>query len=69
MKVESQMKISGNYLSARLVGSTIRMAVNSAPNQLEWVYPSNPASEERATRLTENSYKKQHLRTGFHPFN
>ena len=51
MKVESQMKISGNYLSARLVGSSIRMAVNSAPNQLEWVYPSNPASEERATRF------------------
>ena len=47
------MTISGSYLSARLVGSTIRMAVNSAPNQLEWVYPSNPGSEERATRFNK----------------
>ena len=53
LQIASEMTITGNYLSARLVGSTIRMAVNSAPNQLEWVYPSNPNSEERATRFNK----------------
>ena len=53
LQIASEMTISGSYLSARLVGSTIRMAVNSAPNQLEWVYPSNPGSEERATRFNK----------------
>ena len=53
LQIASEMTINGNYLSARLVGSTIRMAVNSAPNQLEWVYPSNPGSEERATRFNK----------------
>ena len=53
LRITSQMTIAGNYLSARLVGSTIRMAINSAPNQLEWVYPSNPGSEERATRFNK----------------
>ena len=53
LEITSEMTITGNYLSARLVGSTIRMAVNSAPNQLEWVYPSNPGSEERATRFNK----------------
>ena len=48
------MTITGNYLSARLVGSTIRMAVNSAQNQLEWVYPSNPGSEEELQDSIKN---------------
>tara|TARA_B100000902_G_scaffold217997_1_gene207184 strand:- start:4141 stop:6438 length:2298 start_codon:yes stop_codon:yes gene_type:complete len=51
LEIASQMSISGSYLSARLVGDTVRMAVNSAPSQLEWVYPSNPGSEDRATRF------------------
>ena len=51
LEIAGQMSISGSYLSARLVGDTVRMAVNSAPNQLEWVYPSNPRSEDRATRF------------------
>ena len=51
LEVVGKMQIDGNYLSARLVGNTVRMAVNSAPNQLEWVYPANPGSEDRATRF------------------
>ncbi len=51
LQVVSEMKIEGHYLSARLVGNTVRMAINSAPNQLEWVYPSSPGSEDRATRF------------------
>ena len=51
LQIVSEMKIEGQYLSARLVGNTVRMAINSAPNQLEWVYPSSPGSEDRATRF------------------
>ena len=51
LQIVGEMEIEGNYLSARLVGDTVRMAINSAPNQLEWVYPSNPGSEDRATRF------------------
>ncbi len=51
LQIVGEIKIEGQYLSARLVGDTVRMAVNSAPNQLEWVYPSNPGSEDRATKF------------------
>ncbi len=51
LQIIGEMKIEGHYLSARLVGNTVRMAINSAPNQLEWVYPSSPGSEDRATRF------------------
>ena len=63
------MTITGNYLSARLVGSTIRMAVNSAPNQLEWVYPSNPGSEERATRFNKELIQETTIEDWFRLFN
>ncbi len=53
LQVIGEMKIEGQYLSARLVGDTVRMAINSAPNQLEWVYPSSPGSEDRATRFNK----------------
>ena len=51
LEIVGEMQIEGNYLSARLVGDKVRMAINSAPNQLEWVYPSSPGSEDRATRF------------------
>ena len=53
LQIIGEMKIEGQYLSARLVGDTVRMAINSAPNQLEWVYPSSPGSEDRATRFNK----------------
>ena len=53
LQVIGEMRIEGQYLSARLVGDTVRMAINSAPNQLEWVYPSSPGSEDRATRFNK----------------
>ncbi|MDG2300754.1 MAG: beta-propeller domain-containing protein [Acidimicrobiales bacterium] len=53
LQIIGEMKIEGQYLSARLVGGTVRMAINSAPNQLEWVYPSSPGSEDRATRFNK----------------
>ena len=51
LEITSSMRIEGQYLSARAVGSTVRMALTTGPQQLEWVYPSNPAGEDRATRF------------------
>jgi len=44
----STMNIEGRYLSARLVGGTARVAVQSNPNQLPFVFPRNSAGEDAA---------------------
>jgi hypothetical protein len=51
LELVATMRIQGQYLSARRVGNTVRMALTSPPTQLEWVYPSNPAGEDRAERF------------------
>ncbi len=51
LEVTSTLRIQGEYLSARRVGDTVRLALNSAPTQLQWVYPSSPAGEDRAERF------------------
>ncbi len=51
LEIVATLKIQGQYLSARRVGDTVRLALTSPPNQLPWVYPSTPASEERAERF------------------
>ncbi|MEG3585736.1 MAG: beta-propeller domain-containing protein [Actinomycetota bacterium] len=61
LEISGQMSISGSYLSARLVGDSVRMAVNSAPSNLEWVYPSNPGSEDRATRFNRELIEETSL--------
>ncbi|HJM28519.1 MAG: beta-propeller domain-containing protein [Acidimicrobiales bacterium] len=61
LEIAGQMSISGSYLSARLVGDTVRMAVNSAPSNLEWVYPSGPGSEDRATRFNRELIEETSL--------
>ena len=53
LNVSATLKIRGQYLSARSVGTTVRLAVSSQPNQLPWVYPSSPAGEDRATRFNQ----------------
>ncbi|MGI9624674.1 MAG: beta-propeller domain-containing protein, partial [Acidimicrobiales bacterium] len=51
LEIVSTLEIQGQYLSARRVGETVRMALTSPPTQLEWVYPSSPAGEDRAERF------------------
>ena len=51
LEITGTMRIEGSYLSARRVGNTVRMALTSPPTQLEWVYPSSPAGEDRAERF------------------
>lgn len=49
LTMSGSMRIEGQYLSARAIGSSVRLAVSSGPNQLPWVYPQSQAGEERAT--------------------
>jgi len=51
LEIVGTLSIQGQYLSARRVGDTVRMALTSPPSQLEWVYPSTPAGEDRAERF------------------
>ncbi len=49
LSVSGSMRIEGQYLSARAIGNSVRLAVSSGPNQLPWVYPQSEAGEQRAT--------------------
>lgn len=45
MKVVRTLRLDGSYLSSRAIGSTVRVAVSSYPQELPFVYPSNQAAE------------------------
>jgi hypothetical protein len=47
------LTVEGDYLTGRLVGSTARVVIRSAPDRLEFVTPQNPAGEERARKANE----------------
>ena len=49
LTVSASMRIEGQYLSARAIGNSVRLAVSSGPHQLPWVYPQSEAGEDRAT--------------------
>ncbi len=48
MDVVSELRVEGNYLSARSVGDVVWMSMSSYPLQLQFVYPSSPAAEAAA---------------------
>ncbi len=48
MDVVSELRVEGNYLSARAVGDVVWMSMSSYPAQFQFVYPSGPAAEEAA---------------------
>ena len=48
MRVTRTLRIEGGFLSARAIGSTVRMVISSYPADLPFVYPSSPAAEELA---------------------
>lgn len=48
MEVVSELRVEGNYLSARSVGDVVWMSMSSYPAQFQFVYPSGPAAEEAA---------------------
>ena len=51
LEITSTLRIQGEYLSARRVGNTVRLALTTPPSQLQWVYPSSQAGEDRAERF------------------
>ena len=48
LEITATLRVQGEYLSARRVDGTIRLALTSPPSELPWVYPSGPSGEERA---------------------
>ena len=50
MEVVSELRVEGQYLSARSVGDVVWMSLSSYPAQFHFVYPSGPAAEEAAER-------------------
>lgn len=55
----STMRMEGQYISARRIGSTVRLVVSSPPPELSFIFPSGPGSEEIAAdtnrRIIEDS--------------
>ncbi|MCY3577376.1 MAG: beta-propeller domain-containing protein [bacterium] len=48
MEVVSELRVEGQYLSARSVGDVVWMSMSSYPAQFQFVYPSSPVAEEAA---------------------
>ena len=48
MDVVSELRVAGNYLSARAVGDVVWMSMSSYPAQSQFVSPSGPAAEAAA---------------------
>ena len=42
------LHLDGRYLTARAIGSTVRVAVSSPPSGLPFVYPGSPGAEDAA---------------------
>ena len=53
MEVVSELRVEGQYLSARAVGDVVWMSMSSYPAQFQFVYPSGPAAEEAAERANK----------------
>ena len=48
LAVANTMSIDGRYISARSIGDTARIVVTSPPQDLGFLYPSNPGTEQKA---------------------
>ena len=53
MEIVRTLRVEGRYLSARAIGETVRVVINSFPNDLPFVYPSGPAAEEFAEEANQ----------------
>jgi uncharacterized secreted protein with C-terminal beta-propeller domain len=61
ISIAASMRIEGQYLSARAIGTSVRLAVSSTPNDLPWVFPQSQAGEERATEANQDTVDKSSL--------
>ncbi len=51
LTVANTMRIDGRYISARSIGETARLVVTSPPQDLGFLYPSSPETEDRAEEV------------------
>jgi hypothetical protein len=49
LTIPNRMAIDGRYISARSIGDTARVVVTSPPQDLGFLYPSSPGTEDKAT--------------------
>ena len=53
LRVANTMSIDGRYISARSIGETARLVVTSPPQDLGFLFPSNPGTEDRAEEVNQ----------------
>src|SRR5690606_4714489 len=54
-EVTAELTVDGAYLSSRLIGDRLRVAVSSAPEEIPFVMPGGPAGEELAERTNRQA--------------
>lgn len=59
--VTGRIAVEGRYLSARLVGGIARVAVQSNPNQLPFVFPRNSSGEDAARNANRDAVAQSEL--------
>lgn len=63
MSVLRTMRIDGNHLSARSVDGRIRLVISAYPNDLPFVYPSNPNAEDFALEANKQVIQESTIET------
>lgn len=63
MTVLRTMRIDGNHLSARSVEGRIRLVISAYPNDLPFVYPSNPNAEDFALEANKQVIQESTIDT------
>jgi hypothetical protein len=48
IRIDGSLTLDGNYISARSIGNTARIAVTTPPTQFGFLFPSSPSAEESA---------------------
>ena len=48
LRIAGSLTLDGNYISARSIGDTARIAVTTPPTRFGFVFPSSPTAEESA---------------------
>ena len=51
----ASVEFDGSYLSARLIGNRLRVALSSAPGEIPFVVPGSPAGEELAEETNQRA--------------
>jgi uncharacterized secreted protein with C-terminal beta-propeller domain len=49
-RVAADLRVEGSYVNARMVGTTVRVVLQSTPSKLEFLAPGGPSSEEKARK-------------------